>query len=232
MSAALSETDSDAHEALLQFLYMAPVGLVQVAPGGAVELMNPMAASLLMALAPSATLDNLFEALAVAAPGLQDRVDAFSGAFGSVCEPLRIAVPTSAGPGSSRSRTMSLALFKLDQSRLMAMLRDATDEVARETKQLKAASHLDTLTEMPNRAAVLALIDAGLRLAPSATQRHCAVLFLNIDRFKQINDSLGYAAGDEVLTLLSNRDPSDHDVGVVRTRDGEARDPSVRPARR
>lgn len=205
LSAPLGETDGDAHQALLQFLYMAPVGLVQITPDGAVELMNPMAASLLMALAPSASLDNLFDALAGALPRLRDQAAAFSGPFGSVCEPLRIAVPTSAEGMASATRIMSLSLFKLDESRMMAMLRDASEEVERERKQLKAAAHLDALTEMPNRAAVLDFIQAGLDVGTAASHRHCAMLFINVDRFKQINDSLDYAAGDEVLTLLADR---------------------------
>ena len=224
MSSTPAELDNDAHQALLQFLYMAPVGLVQTSADGVVELMNPMAASLLMALAPDASLDNLFEVIAPTAPQLRTRAAEFRGAFGSVCEPVLIALPTSAGDVGSTARTMSLALFKLDESRMMAMLRDATDEVAREKRQLKAASHLDVLTEMPNRAAVLEFMRAGLDAPAGASERHCAVLFLNVDRFKQINDSLGYAAGDEVLTLLANRLRSALRRGV-RTHGADSRDP-------
>jgi len=203
---------------------MAPVGLVQVANDGAVALMNPMAASLLMALAPAAGLDNLFDALGEAGTGLRDRAATFSGQFGSVCEPLRVAVPTSAGGIAPVTRIMSLSLFKLDEWRMMAMLRDASDEVARETRQLKAAAHRDVLTEMPNRAAVLDFVQAGLDVGPAAQDRHCAVLFLNVDRFKQINDSLDYAAGDEVLTLLANRLRSALRRGL-RAREAGSREP-------
>jgi len=224
VSPVLTATDGDAHQALLQFLYMAPVGLVQIAPDGTVELMNPMAASLLMALAPKADLGNLFEALAEALPRLRGLAAGFAGAFGSVCDPLRVAVPTSPDARASATRIMSLSLFKLDESRMMAMLRDASDEVARETRQLKAAAHLDALTEMPNRAAVLDFIRAGLDIGAAASQRHCAVLFLNIDRFKQINDGLDYAAGDEVLTLLASRLRSALRRSV-RTREAGSREP-------
>ena len=204
MSAPL-EADGEAHEALLQFLYMAPVGLVQLAPDGTVDLMNPMAASLLMAIAPTTGLDNLFDVLATAAPGLRAQADAFRGAFGSMGEPVRIAVPTSRVGTASPARVMSLSLFKLDAQRLMAMLRDASDEAARESRQLHDATHRDALTDMPNRAAVLAFIRTGLGVPIPEGVGHCAVLFLNVDRFKQINDSLDYAAGDEVLTILANR---------------------------
>jgi diguanylate cyclase (GGDEF)-like protein len=224
VNAPLPEEDAGAHEALLQFLYMAPVGLVQIDIDGAVAMMNPMAVNLLMALSPNANLDNLFEALDAAVPQLRGHVEAFAGVSGSVCEPQRIHVPTSAGGAASGMRMMSLALFKLDGSRLMAMLRDATDEVTREARELKAAAHLDTLTEMPNRAAVINFIHAGLALGPQAAGRHGAVLFLNIDRFRQINDSLGYAAGDEVLTLLANRIRSALRRGV-RTRGADSREP-------
>ncbi len=216
--------DPGAHEALLQFLYMAPIGLVQIAHDGAVELMNPMSANLLMSLAPGASLDNFFDALSTVAPQLRDMSNAFTGATGNVCEPLRIAMPVSAGTARSTPRLLSLALLKLDSSRMMAVLRDATDEVAREQRHLEAAAHLDTLTHMPNRAAVRDFIEAGLEVHPAGADRHCAVLFLNIDRFKQINDGLGYAAGDEVLTLLANRLRSTLRSGV-RARGIDARPP-------
>ena len=217
------EGDADAYEALLQFMYMAPIGLVQISVDGSVELMNPMAASLLMSLLPGTSLDNLFDALEGAAPQLRERAACFAEAFGSVCEPLHIAIPTSNDVSATRTRMMSVALFKLDELRMMAMLRDATEEVARETLRLKAAARVDALTDMPNRAAVLDFIQKD-RLRGDDSGRHGAVLFLDVDRFKQINDSLGYAAGDRVLTLLANRMRSTlrHDL---RTPDAAVRDP-------
>ena len=66
-----SDSDTGAYEAMLQFLYEAPIGLVQIAADGTVELMNPMAASLLMAISPRAGLDNLFDALEGVTPQLR-----------------------------------------------------------------------------------------------------------------------------------------------------------------
>ncbi|RYF02422.1 MAG: sensor domain-containing diguanylate cyclase, partial [Oxalobacteraceae bacterium] len=56
------------YEALLQFLYLVPVGVVQFAPDGAIGMMNPLCAQLLMPLSSNGGLDNLFGALAHVAP--------------------------------------------------------------------------------------------------------------------------------------------------------------------
>jgi Amt family ammonium transporter len=78
-----------------------------------------------------------------------------------------------------------------------------------ERKQVEAklqydAMH-DVLTGLPNRA----LFTDRLTLALSRRERHthqgCAVLFLDVDRFKQVNDSLGHAAGDMLLIAMAER---------------------------
>ncbi len=72
-----------------------------------------------------------------------------------------------------------------------------------EAQLVQQALH-DHLTGLPNRAL---LIDR-LTQAVAALQRHpgtLAVLFIDVDRFKLINDSLGHEAGDEVLVALSRR---------------------------
>ena len=53
----------DAHEALMQFLYRAPIGLAQTTLAGEIEMINPMSARLLMPLSRDGGLDNLFEVL-------------------------------------------------------------------------------------------------------------------------------------------------------------------------
>lgn len=58
----------------------------------------------------------------------------------------------------------------------------------------------DELTQVPNRRAVLALLNQALKRPEAST---CAVLIMDIDHFKRINDQHGHAAGDEVLKLVA-----------------------------
>ena len=123
------------HEWLLRFLYMAPVGLVQLAPDGEILMINPVSAQLLMPLSGDANLSNLFTALAGVAPDLQHRCAAFQAPHGLVCDALRLQWPAGVG-GKSEPQMLSLSLLKLDRQRLMAVLGDITQQVRRE-RQLK-----------------------------------------------------------------------------------------------
>lgn len=79
-----------------------------------------------------------------------------------------------------------------------AFLEDITSRKETEEKLLYQAYH-DPLTSLPNRALFL----DRLKMAMIKAKRHAdykfAVLYLDLDRFKNINDSLGHSAGDEVL---------------------------------
>ena len=123
------------HEALLQFLYLAPVGLVQLAHDGEILMINPVSAQLLMPLSTDGNLSNLFTALAGVAPDLQHRCATFEAHHGMVCDALRIQLHAGVR-GKSEPQMLSLSLLKLDDQRLMAVLCDITQQVKRE-RQLK-----------------------------------------------------------------------------------------------
>ena len=197
----------DAYEALVQFLYRAPIGLVQADLDGAVDMLNPMSSNLLMPLAHDGSLDNLFTVLQDVAPELRALVDAFEAPSGVVCEGLRLQLGEAAGPGAPQ--VLSLSLLKLDGARLMATVLDATADVAREqerlARRLKSQARTDALTRMPNREAVLEGLQQMLARPVGPEERGFALLFMNCDRFRQINDALGQAAGDRLLVQIGER---------------------------
>ena len=116
-------------EALTQFMYLAPVGLVQTGRDGAIMMINPLSAQLLMPLSPDGSLDNLYSALEGIAPDLRHRVDDFAGERGMVCDAMHLRLDAGA---QAEPRTLSLTLLKLDADRLMAVLSDVTESVRRE----------------------------------------------------------------------------------------------------
>ena len=62
----------------------------------------------------------------------------------------------------------------------------------------------DTLTGLPNRRLLLERLEHGLAIS-ERSGRHGALLFIDLDNFKTINDTLGHAAGDQVLTDTARR---------------------------
>ena len=71
-------------------------------------------------------------------------------------------------------------------------------------RQITYLAHFDSLTNLPNRALVMDRIEQAIHAARRYNHQ-LAVLFLDIDNFKRINDSYGHAAGDEVLKEVSRR---------------------------
>lgn len=85
----------------------------------------------------------------------------------------------------------------------LAVLSDITTQKESE-ETLHKLAHYDQLTGLPNRVMLTQRIESAIARSKRDDTR-LAILFLDLDRFKMVNDSMGHDIGDELLQLLSNR---------------------------
>ena len=88
--------------------------------------------------------------------------------------------------------------------RMAGVAMDVNSQKAME-QQLRVAARTDGLTQLPNRAVVVEMIRAAIDRHKAQPGYHFAVLFMDFDRFKQVNDTLGHSVGDELLRQIARR---------------------------
>jgi diguanylate cyclase (GGDEF)-like protein/PAS domain S-box-containing protein len=99
--------------------------------------------------------------------------------------------------------------FAFDQLQ-MELLKEVASDISfainnlTKNQQLKYLTHYDSITDLPNR---LLMTDRLKQALSQCDREHslASILYIDIDRFKQVNDSLGHTGGDEVLRQVTQR---------------------------
>jgi len=93
--------------------------------------------------------------------------------------------------------------FLEGQRRFIGIMRDITERKASEAKIIHLA-HYDALTNLPNRRLVQDRIQQTI-VSARRSGAQFAVMFIDLDKFKSINDTLGHDIGDQLLQMVANR---------------------------
>ena len=100
-------------------------------------------------------------------------------------------------------RRFETRIVPYDRGRLLLVLRDVTER-HRAANRIRELAFFDPLTQLPNRQYLLQLLEEARREAATTGERF-AVVRINLDQFKRINDSIGHGAGDALLQAVASR---------------------------
>ena len=210
-----SQDYSPAYEALVEFLYLAPVGIIKFRPDGTIEMANPTAAQLLMPLTSDGDLSNLYRLLSGLAPDLRSHVERFQEAAGQIFDQMQLVVP-------GKRVTLMLDINKINDETLMASLQNITDltearrQAVQETESQRMLASVFMRVNVP---VVVVRADGFILMVNTALQTLLgyeakSLVGLNIDvllpadftelvraaRAQQLHDGSTYEIETDVLT--------------------------------
>jgi diguanylate cyclase (GGDEF)-like protein len=119
-------------------------------------------------------------------------------------------------------RTLTLAATRIGNGEPFAPLHisrnDEIGQLANSFQEMERNLHTDRLTGVLNRESLIAQIEFRLRMASESSPLHFALMFIDLDKFKTINDQYGHDEGDRVLieAAAQLRDAMRHDDAVSR----------------
>jgi len=111
----------------------------------------------------------------------------------------------SAGAGRLHVMISGICVHQADgRSMAWVILQDISERKATEHR-LAEAARSDRLTGLANRASFMERLERAIARIAEGQQQRYAVMFLDFDRFKLVNDTLGHQAGDELLVAIAGR---------------------------
>ena len=102
------------------------------------------------------------------------------------------------------SRKDEIGSLELAFHEMNSKLSNSIDQLQSSYTQIHELAYKDSLTGLANRRQFLETLEAGIKTA-TLKRRSLAVLFLDLDEFKKVNDLLGHDAGDELLLIIARR---------------------------
>jgi diguanylate cyclase (GGDEF)-like protein/PAS domain S-box-containing protein len=105
--------------------------------------------------------------------------------------------------GDGWTDTMLAPVFNSDGTVNLAIFGRDVTELKRARDEADHLAHFDALTDLPNRRSVLTAVQTEIRKAGGVGR--FALLFIDLDRFKFVNDTFGHIAGDQCLKIVAQR---------------------------
>jgi diguanylate cyclase (GGDEF)-like protein/PAS domain S-box-containing protein len=192
-------------EAFLRRLTEAvPMGICQIDTNRQVVYRNAR----LSALLGAANATSVSQQLRSVVPAFEGQLDAALDATLLEGTDRDLEVDVRAASGAMRRCSLTLRALADEQRRVTGAIicvADVTESV-RMREELKHRATYDVLTNCQNRFSILEALERTLQQADrDKVRRGTAVIFLDMDHFKELNDRLGHAAGDVYLVEVVNR---------------------------
>ncbi len=193
----------EAREQLLHELAeTVPLGLFHSDPEGRILFANQRLLSILRIPRADSVTDVLYAVSSVDRPVVDDAVHQVISGLGGADLEVRI-------PSQDTTRYAALSLRAPDHetagfSGFIGCLEDVTDAVMMR-KRMEVQAKYDSLTECHNRSSTMEAIGSRVVALSSDGSRGLALLYVDLDRFKPVNDEYGHAFGDQILKITAWR---------------------------
>ena len=180
-------------------------GIVSISSGGRIELFNPGAERMF----GYRSADILGENISILMPDpYRSEHDGYLERYLHTGETHVIGtareVTAQRSNGDVFPMELRISEFELDgQAMFIGIMHDITERKATQEKIIHLA-HYDALTDLPNRSLVQDRIQQTIAWARRA-EAQFAIMFIDLDKFKNINDTLGHDVGDQLLQMVAQR---------------------------
>lgn len=158
-TSVLDTVPTDTESQLLSFLYACPVGLIDMAADGTIDMCNPLAMQFLVRLGSLSSM-NVFSLMSVHAPELRNLITDYKAEGGTIVENHRILVNTGLHENKPLM-VLACTVVKLSASRYVLSLNDISAQVRQERKLQEAESWFASLLDGANDFGVASLDEFG-----------------------------------------------------------------------